>query len=357
MHIIIYYRFQTRRTTRRSLAAARIKVSSDNEAPPGPVRRSQRARTPTRYFLSELHVPTRRRRSVTPKPAKKEVKAEKNPTEDEEEEEEEEDFEVDRSEYELRSHSHTTPRKSPRRHHSTHYFNSELPQPWPHHLTQQQTDGKGENTEVSSSYKLQSTTTTHSVATSTALSSDEELGGAGETAVTPRISLFESKMRKQLSDLSSTTRKMVSEALASQLSAVTSETAPPPAKELSQPRVQPAHSQRPKAPTLSSPHVYETRSRTTQSQQTQPSQPAVTRMRLCSNKTPVLDQNEKEKATQPSITTPQLSQEPQPSAEWDDTPPQPYPQWMELGWEEVILALIIVGLLIFAYYCFYSDGC
>ena len=339
------------------MAAARIADDND-DPPPRPVRRSQRARTPTRYFLSEL--PSRRRRSLTPK---KEEKVEKHTstTEDEEEREEGESFEVKRSEYELRSNFHTTPRRSPRRQNSTHYFNSELPQPRQHHPPK-----KGwiaEDDEVST-YQLRSAKTKTSARSppATALFSDDE---SQETDVSPRISLYESKMRERLKNLSNITKKKVSEALTS-LPTQSTKPATQSEEERAGPSklVQPNSSQQPKPPSIPSTHTYETRSRSARSRQPQPSQPAITRMQLRSSK----DNKEKEQVTSqpppPIITTPQLSQGPLVPDPQPDGPPQnenpqqpPYPQWMELGWEEVVITFIILGLILFAWYCFSSNEC
>ena len=296
-------------------------------------------------------VPTRRRRSLTPKkkdktPTEDEEKEEKEQEEEEKEEEEgtDEPFTIDRSEYELRS-THPTPRKSPRRKTSIHYFDSELPHPRQHHQAHQPTEEKGwiaEESEVAS--KPSSGTVKHStVSSSAALSSDEELQEPVEgTRVSPRLTLYESKMRKRLSKLTDAAKKKVTEALDG-LSAN---------KEGKDKLPQPAHS------TVSTSHVYQTHSSTAKSQQTQP---PVTRMTLRSASKASVP--EKSKATlAPPITTPKLL--PEPVAPEPSEPEvahsqadQPYPQWMQLGWEEVMLTLIIVGLLIFAYYCFGSDGC
>lgn len=342
------------------MAAARIAgdISSNDDPSTRPVRRSQRARTPTRYFLSEM--PRRRRRSLTPK---KEEKVEKHTTttEDEEEKEGEESFEVKRSEYELRTNFHTTPRRSPRRHNSIHYFNSELPQHRQHQPPQQKKGWIAEDDEVST-YQLRSTKTKHSgVPPATALSSDDE---SQETDVSPRISLYESKMRQRLKNLSNVTKKKVSEALTS-LSTQATKPATQSDEERGQASksVQPNSSQQPKPPSIPSTHMYETRSRSAQSRQTQTSQPTITKMQLRSSK----DNKEKEQVTSqppPIITSSQLSQGPLVPDPQPDGPPQnenpqqpPYPQWMELGWEEVVITFIILGLILFAWYCFSSDDC
>lgn len=334
------------------MAAARI-ADDNNDPPPRPVRRSQRARTPTRYFLSEL--PSRRRRSLTPK---KEEKVEKHTTttEDEEEKEEGESIEVKRSEYELRSNFHTTPRRSPRRQNSTHYFNSELPQHRQHH--QPKKGWIAEDDEVST-YQLRSAKTKPSAVSppATALFSDDE---SQETDVSPRISLYESKMRQRLKNLSNITKKKVSEALtqATKPATQSDEERAGPSKP-----VQPNGSQQPKPPSIPSTHTYETRSRSARSRQTQTNQPAITKMQLRSSK----DNKEKEQVTSqppPIITSSQLSQGALVPDHQPDGPPQnenpqqpPYPQWMELGWEEVVITFIILGLIFFAWYCFTSNDC
>lgn len=354
---------QTRRTTRRSLAAARI-VASNDDPLHRPVRRSQRAHTPTRYLMSEL--PSRRRRSMTPKKEEKKEKVEKNATEDDEEEGE--PSEVERSEYELRSNFPTTPRRSPRRKDSIHYFNSELPQHRQHQLKRQQPTEKGwiaEDSKVSTTtHQLRSAVTKHTTVSPTvALSSDEESQEMDENSVIPRISLYESKMRKRLKNLSNLTKKKVSEALTS----LSTKETKPAAEERAQPGkpVQSSRSQQPKLPPVPSTHGYETRSRTARSRQTQSSQPPITTMQLRSSQD--LDHKEKEKVTSqppPLITSSRLSQgplvpDPQPGAPPQDEIPQqpPYPQWMELGWAEVITTVIVLGLILFAYYCFSSESC
>ena len=310
-------------------------------------------------------VPTRRRRSLTPKPAKKtrdktpvedkepeekEDEVEEEETEDGEEEEEEEEteepFTVDRSEYELRSH-HTTPRKSPRRRTSTHYFNSELPQPRRQHQAHQLTGEEGwiaEDTELAN--KPHSGTVKHTTeSSSVALSSDEESQETVEgSRVSPRLSLYESKMRKRLNKLTDVAKKKVTEALNGLSANKAGKDSLP----------QPTHS------AVSASHVHQTHSGTTNSQQTQP---PVTRMTLQSTS----KASAREKGTTtlaPPIITPKLPPEPQPvdpepseAAVAHSPDDQPYPQWMQLGWEEVIFSLIILGLVIFAYYCFGSDGC
>lgn len=346
-HTFPTFLFQTRRTTRRSLAAARI--AGDEDPPPRPVRRSQRARTPTRYFLSELS--TRRRRSVTPK---KEEKVEKHTTttEDEEEKEEEEPFEVKRSEYELRSNFHATPRRSPRRQNSTHYFNSELPQHRQHHQPKEKKGWVAEDDE-GSTYQLRSAKTKHSAAAA-ALFSDDESQGTDEKSVNTRISLYESKMRQRLKNFSNITKKKVSEGLGLSTQATTQSD-----EERAQSKpFQPTRSQQPKPPSIPSTHMYGTRSRSAQSRQTQTNQPPIPKMQLRSSK------HQKEQVTSqppPIITSSQgpLVPDHQPDGPPQDENPQepPYPQWMQLGWEEVIITFIILGLILFAWYCFSSNGC
>ena len=390
---ILFFSFQTKHTTRHSLAVARIptiELSSDeDDALSGPVRRSLRPRTPTRYFQSELPV-RRNRRSVTPRPAGRGGTA-KGKNYSTEEDEDDEKVEVDRSKYELRSHA--GPKRSPHRQQpSTHYFNSETPQHHPRHHTPQQPsdDDDGDEGWIAEESEEPKTYELHATAkhTTVGLSSDEEATGTGEASAISQISMYESKMRKRLDDLSNMTKKMVSEALTGR---------PVPVPQPAQPQSQPDEPVQPTPPTndatspsLPSPPV--TRSRVTaRSHRVQPSQPPITRMSLRSSKASAnTEQEEKkmEKSTQVSpiaVTTtaaqtfPEplaqeseasaqeshpsaqesepLAQESQPLDVSPQTPPQPYPQWAQLGWEEVIFTLIIVALVLFAYYCFYSPSC
>ena len=321
-------------------------VSSDDEEPLlVPVRRSKRARTPAQYFLSELP-------SVTPQPAKTN-KDDKTSTEE---------VEVDRSEYELRSHA--TPRKSPRRQISTHYFNSELPQPHKHPHNQQPTDNgwiaeeEPTSDEVVTSYKLRSTRQAKEKTNSTSLalsSNDEEdEHKERETSVTPRISLYETRMRKRLNNLTNATKKKMTDALTSLTGGENDQAGPSSSSKLAQPpttRSQTAF--KPPVATVSSSSHATTSSHTTRT-------PPINRMRLRSTNTTTSnviippDQTKGVLSTDSvdpsSITTDPLEQ---------FTPPtqQMYPQWMRLGWEEIFFAFVLVGLMIFAYYCFNSESC
>ena len=274
---------------------------------------------------------------------------------------------MDRSEYELRSH--TMPRRSPRRRTSTHYFNSELPQPRHHHTAQEpRTEierGKTaenvgqEGEEVSRTYDLRSGATKPSATTATvALSSDEELEEVGDTSVTPRISLYESKMRQRLSNLSSMARKNIADVRSSLTAtgktdgALMTKPAEPPSL-VQQPAEVPVP--------ISSFHVYETRSHTRQTQQHLQhlhDQPPASRMRLRSSGTAKIPAP-REKGVS-SIDAPDESPLPEPelSPSPDDLPAhQTYPQWMQLGWGEMVFTMILVGLILFAFYCFYNDQC
>ena len=363
---ILFFSSQTKHTTRHSLAVARIptiELSSDeDDALSGPVHMSLRPRTPTRYFQSELPV-RRNRRSVTPRPAGRGGTA-KGKNYSTEEDKDDEKVEVDRSKY--------TPQ-------------------------QPSDDDDGDEGWIAEDSEEPKTYELHSTAkhTTVGLSSDEEATGTGEASATSQISMYESKMRKRLDDLSNMTKKIVSEALTGR---------PVPVPQPAQPQSQPDEPVQPTPPThdvtspsLPSPPV--TRSRVTaRSHRVQPSQPPITRMRLRSSKAPAnTEQEEKktEKSTQVSpiaVTTTAAQTFPEPSTQESDpsaqesdpsaqeseasvqdsepsaqesqpldvspqTPPQPYPQWAQLGWEEVIFTLIIVALVLFAYYCFYSPSC
>ena len=371
-----------RHNTHRQTARVPVEVSSDDEEHKTTAlspRRSHRARTPTRYFLSEVPTP-RKRRSVTPKPTASTEREEESSTEEEEEEDSEGGKEtVERSEYDLQSYAML--RRSPRRKNSTHYFNLELPQP------RKQGSGKGwvaeDDTatpdEVVMSQGNQPTREAKrtTVAHSLALSSDEEGRGEGGKSVTPRISLYETRMRERLGKLTSVTKKQVTDAFSS-LTARKSD--PPSSSSSTSSSFQPQPDQPPTtrsqakskppsksslATTLSS-SVYETRSRMTWSQPLVLSPPA-TQMSLRSSKTITTTATATTTLSPPDQTKGVLSTDSPPPpldpssvtepVELPPTPPQGYPQWMRFGCDEVVLLLVVFSLILFAYYCFHSDGC
>lgn len=68
----------------------------------------------------------------------------------------------------------------------------------------------------------------------------------------------------------------------------------------------------------------------------------------------------------PSVVHPQSTQDLSTQEEHLSLPPaqmadqqqaEPYPHWLQLGWEEVTFALVVLALMIFVYYCFYSESC
>jgi hypothetical protein len=363
--------FQTRRTTHRSAATGK---SSAEPLPGGEeptvLRRSRRSRTPTRHFESEISPTTPRKQQTAAapptKPPNKKSPRKRQHHLEEEEDTDEEEFDVQRSEYELRSHF--ARRKSPRRIEERHYFHSEVPQP-------RKTQGSNGSTSADSTTLSQFGGTTDggaAAASNAVLSSDEEeerrRGGQG-SSVTPQISVYESRVRKRLSSLSSLTRKKVAEALTGLAGRKDDEPAssqsksalPPP--EASQPAEPPAH-------LSSSHHVYETHSRTTDPHPTDPSlSPVVTRRKLRSTTVTTAAVPSGPKARDPPPSSEDASTDSPPdltafeTQPWaEKTPPvlsttNKFPQWMKFGWEEMFFIFIVISLLLFAYYCFYSDDC
>ena len=359
--------FQTRRTTRHLAATGKSSAEplpEDEELPV--LRRSQRARTPTHHFASEMAATTPRKQQTAAPPTKPKSPRKRQLRLEEEENTDEDEFDVQRSEYELRSHF--ARRRSPRRIEERHYFHSEIPQP-------RKTQGSNGSASADNTTLSQFGGTTEGGAAAAVLSSDEEeergRGGQG-SSVTPQISVYESRVRKRLSTLSSLTRKKVAEALTGLAGRKDDEPAtsqsksafPPP--EASQPAEPPAH-------LSSSHHVYETRSRSIDPHPTEPStssfSPVVTRRKLHSTTvtTAAVPSGPKVRDQPPSSEDSSTDSPPdltafdtQPRAQ--KTPPvltttAKVPQWMKFGWEEMFFIFVVVSLILFAYYCFYSDDC
>ena len=308
------------------------------------LRRSQRARTPTHYFHSEL--PRHRRRTPTPQP--QDISNE--PGEEEEGKE---------------SGSLRAPEKEV-----------------------EKKTAVSEAVEMPTPYALRSASARHPIAPSAALSSDEETAGIGgseleSTAVTPRISLYESKVRKRLNELSEMTKKSLSEAISAKTKAGQQQQKQ---QEQQQPSDKDMQSTRTFVP---SPPM--TRSRALQARQTLTVQPSTTyartklreqqdgekkdtkRKREGEGKEPEAKiEQEKEGDEEDgaadelsSVVHPQPTEDlstqeehllPQPPQTADQGQAEPY-QWMQLGWEEVTFTFVVLALMIFAYYCFYSESC
>lgn len=398
------------------------------------LRRSQRARTPTRHFLTEVATaaPRKQQSTTAGKPPKKSPRK-KQPVPEEEEETDEEDFDVQRSEYELRSrfarrrsprrHEEPQPmtptktpkktprkrqhlpeeedtdeeefvikrseyelrsrfaqRRSPRRQEELHYFNSELPQP-------RRPQGNNRSVAPDGTTPSQPEPVSGGAATSKiVLSSDEEEergggrgGGGQEISVTPQISVYESEVRKRLSSLSSLTRKKVAEALTS----LTGGNGDKSASTQTNPTIQSPEASKPVQPPTalsSSLRAYGTLSHTDphpmESLPT-PSSTVVTRKTLRSSTTITtstpIPAAPKTKRDPPPPPPPPMEGElstdsppdiaafepklPSEKIRPPSSPVEKMPQWMKFGWEETVFVLIVIGLLLFAYYCFYSDDC
>ena len=337
--------------------------------------RFSRRRSPRRHEEPQPMTPTK-----TPKktPRKRQHLTE------EEEDTDEEEFISKRSEYELRSRF--TRRRSPRRQEELHYFNSELPQP-------RKPQGNNGSVAPDGTAPTQPEPVSGGAATSKiVLSSDEEEergggrggggGGSGgqEISVTPQISVYESEVRKRLSSLSSLTRKKVAEALTS----LTGGNGDKSASTQTNPTVQPPEASKPVEPPTalsSSLRAYGTRSHTDphpMDSHPTPSSTVVTRKTLRSSttittSTPIPAAPRTKRDPPPPPPPPPVEEEestdsppdiaafePKPPSEKVRPPSSPVekvPQWMKFGWEETVFVLIVIGLLLFAYYCFYSDDC